>query len=276
MKYDATLKELLQAPPQKLLHLLTGQEASELLTVEYPTVQMRRPDLVVRLADGSLFHLELQSGNDAEMPRRMLEYYVLLWRQYGQRPRQRLLYVGAGRMNMTASLDYEELRFHYELTDIRTLHSATLLASPSVEDNVLAVLCEGGIEPDVIRQIIQRIAPLPEKARADALVKLLILAGLRNAQGEVTEEARQTAMTIDIRQNSFLNEVFQEGRNEGRNEGRTEGLLVGIESLLELKFGHAGLAVADQLRASNPDWDKLLQLKNAIPKANTVADLQLK
>ena len=68
----------------------------------------------------------------------------------------------------------------------------------------------------------------------------------------------------------------EEGIEKGRNEGRTEGLLVGIESLLELKFGPAGLAVADQLRACNPDWDKLLQLKNAIPKANTVADLPLK
>ena len=67
----------------------------------------------------------------------------------------------------------------------------------------------------------------------------------------------------------------EEGIEIGLEKGRTDGLLVGIESLLELKFGHGGLAVADQLRASNPDWDKLLQLKNAIPKANSVADLPL-
>ncbi len=237
MQYDATLKELLHSPPQRLLFLLTGQEATELLTVEYPTVQMRRPDLVARLADGTLFHLELQSGNDMEMPRRMLEYYVLLWRQYGQRPRQLLLYVGAARLTMSAELRYEELQFRYGLQDIRALRPETLLASPSVEDNLLAILCAGGIERRVIREILGRIVPLPEKARADMLVKLLILAGLRDAQTEVQEEARQTAMIMDIRTNSFLREIYQEGRDEGRGEGLTQGEATMLRRQLEQRFG---------------------------------------
>ena len=61
MRYDTTLKTLFQAPPQQLLRLLVGGQAQEMLTIEYPTVRMRRPDLVVRLTDGRLYHLELQS-----------------------------------------------------------------------------------------------------------------------------------------------------------------------------------------------------------------------
>ena len=72
MRYDTTLKTLFQAPPQQLLRLLVGGQAREMLTIEYPTVRMRRPDLVVRLTDGRLYHLELQSDNDASMPWRML------------------------------------------------------------------------------------------------------------------------------------------------------------------------------------------------------------
>ena len=64
MRYDTTLKTLFQAPPQQLLRLLVGGQAREMLTVEYPTVRMRRPDLVVRLTDDRLYHLELQSDHD--------------------------------------------------------------------------------------------------------------------------------------------------------------------------------------------------------------------
>ena len=83
MRYDTTLKTLFQSPPPQLLQLLIGGQAREMLTVEYPTVQMRRPDLVVRLTDGRLYHLELQSTNDPAMPWRMLEYFFLLCQAYG-------------------------------------------------------------------------------------------------------------------------------------------------------------------------------------------------
>ena len=101
-RYDTTLKTLFQAPPQQLLRLLVGGQAREMLTVEYPAVRMRRPDLVVRLTDGRLYHLELQSDNDAAMPWRMLEYYGLLYQRYGQQPLQHVLYVGERSMTLAA------------------------------------------------------------------------------------------------------------------------------------------------------------------------------
>src|SRR5215813_13330289 len=91
MRYDTTLKTLFLAPPPQLLQLLVGGQAHTMLTVEYPTVQMRCPDLVVRLMDGRLYHLELQSTNDSAMPWRMLEYFGLLCQYYGQPPLQQVL-----------------------------------------------------------------------------------------------------------------------------------------------------------------------------------------
>lgn len=61
-------------------------------------MRLRRPDLVVRLTDGRLFHLELQSDNDATMPWRMVDYYSLLRQHYGQAPHQQVLYVGEAPM----------------------------------------------------------------------------------------------------------------------------------------------------------------------------------
>ena len=114
MRYDTTLKTLFQAPPPQLLQLLVGGQAHTMLTVEYPTVQMRRPDLVVRLTDGRLYHLELQSTNDPVMPWRMLEYFGLLCQHYGQPPLQQVLYVGEAPLTMPARLEYPTLSFQYE------------------------------------------------------------------------------------------------------------------------------------------------------------------
>jgi len=68
MRYDTTLKELFQAPPPRLLEILIHGQIEELLTVEYPSVGMRRTDLVARLTDGRLLHLELQTEDDPGMP----------------------------------------------------------------------------------------------------------------------------------------------------------------------------------------------------------------
>ncbi|MBF0124279.1 MAG: hypothetical protein HQL60_02945 [Magnetococcales bacterium] len=60
MRYDTTLKDLFKQPPQRLLQLLAGQQAVEVLTgIEFPSTQKRVPDLVFKMLDRSIFHLEL-------------------------------------------------------------------------------------------------------------------------------------------------------------------------------------------------------------------------
>jgi predicted transposase YdaD len=218
-RYDTTLKTLFQAPPQQLLRLLVGGQAREMLTVEYPTVRMRRPDLIVRLTDSRLYHLELQSDNDATMPWRMLEYYGLLYQRYGQQPLQHVLYVGERPMTLVAQIDHATLLFEYEAIDVRTLDGQPLLHSTVLEDNILALLCRGGATRAIVQYILARIANLSGTAQTEALTTLLILAGLRHLQPLVREETQQMAIILDIENNPFLRDIFEEGRQEGQIEG---------------------------------------------------------
>jgi len=173
MRYDTTLKALFQAPPQELLRLLVGGQAREMLTVEYPSVRLRRPDLVVRLTDGRLYHLELQSTNDPTMPWRMVDYYSLLRQHHGQAPRQQVLYVGEAPLALASHITEATLSFHYEVIDIRTLDGERLLASTVLEDNLLALLCRSDHLRVVVQRLVQRVRDLPRPARSDALVALL-------------------------------------------------------------------------------------------------------
>src|SRR5690349_15290450 len=112
-----------------------------MLSPEYSPVRVRRPDLVVRLVNGRLFHLELQSTNDAEMPRRMLEYYCLLLDEYHEPPLQQVLYMGSEPVRLANGIQHEARQFRYRVVDMRELDSAPLLESASISDNMLAILC---------------------------------------------------------------------------------------------------------------------------------------
>ena len=215
MRYDTTLKEILQALPQILLRLLVGQEGAELLTVELPTVKKRLPDLVVRLEDGSIFHLEVQSTAEA-MEWRMLEYYAMIRGLYPNVPlRQMVLHVGPECSRSSSNIEESSLQFSYTVKNIQDIDCRFMLNSPLLEENLLAVLCRLEDDRRIIREILSRIAVLPAKGRADALEKLVILAGLRKLETQVKKEVEKMVISVDVMENAFLRDIFGKGRQEG-------------------------------------------------------------
>jgi len=104
-EYDVTLKE-------------------KWLDVELPKVRNPRMDLLGEMADGGLLHLELQSGNDAEMPERMAGYALGAYRRSRRFPRQIVLYVGERALGMKPELAGPRFAFSYELRDIRAIWMA--------------------------------------------------------------------------------------------------------------------------------------------------------
>ena len=142
MRFDRTLKELLHKLPERLFVMLTGSRVAAQISVQLPSVRMREPDMVVRLQDGRIFHLEIQSDNDPTMSWRMLDYYSPLRQRYPDSEIvQMVLYVGREPLVMQPEIRDEPLQFRYSLVDARTLDGEELLASRSIEDNLLAVLC---------------------------------------------------------------------------------------------------------------------------------------
>src|ERR1700720_295271 len=99
-EYDIALKLLLQGSARLTMRELTGTAIEKGLDVELPKVRNPRVDLLGETADGSLVHVELQSGNDATMPLRMAEYCLGVFRLFGQFPLQVLLYVGEAPLRM--------------------------------------------------------------------------------------------------------------------------------------------------------------------------------
>lgn len=253
MHYDLTLKQLFHRTPTRLLHLLTGRSAVETLNVEFPAVKKRQPDLVLRLDDGRIYHLELQSSGDPSMPWRMLEYYALIGQHYQAPVFQQVLYVGQGPNPLVDGLDQDSLRYRYEVIDVRAIDCRILLESPAIEDNLLALLCHLHDEAEAVRAVLGKIAGLDENSRQDALQQLEILSGLRPLRPLIQREVEKMPITLNLKDNPFFQEAFAEGKQEGRQEGLLEGEYLLLRKQLEKRFGSLPEPILQRLKAASPE-----------------------
>ncbi|MBF0185677.1 MAG: hypothetical protein HQM06_15000, partial [Magnetococcales bacterium] len=218
-QYDTVLKDLFRKPPQHLLQALLGEQAVRRLPVEFPSTQKRIPDLVFHMQNDTILHLDLQSRPE-NMDWRMLMYYAFIRRDYPELPiLQKVLYVGEDLWRPKATIDEPYLHFRYEVLDIREMDCLTLMASPILEENILAILCRQHDTQATLREILLRISELPGKARADALTSLLILSRLRKLEFTVKEEADKMALVFNIMENDVLRPIFLQAQLEAEQRG---------------------------------------------------------
>src|SRR6266699_564332 len=158
--YDVALKLLLRGSARLTMRELTGTTVEKWLDVELLKVQNTRVDLLGQTNEGSLIHLELQSGNETTMPLRMAEYCLSVFRLFGRFPHQILLYVGEAPLRMDSELRGPDVWFRYRAIDIRDLDGDRLLESDEVGDNVIAILARLRDHQEAVHRIVERIASL--------------------------------------------------------------------------------------------------------------------
>ncbi len=209
--YDIALKSVIRRLSVSALKSLTGFAIERWHNVELPEVRTLRADMVGETADGSLVQIELQSANDAEMPLRMAEYALAIYRQFRRFPRQLVLYVGRAPLTMPGLLDSHSMTFRFRVVDIREMDGTALIASANPEDNVIAVLMRLPDERDAVRRILRRISESEPHHRRLALKELTILAGLRRLGTIIDQETKTMPITEDIRDHDLLGPAITRG-----------------------------------------------------------------
>ncbi|WP_457624212.1 hypothetical protein [Persephonella sp.] len=261
-KFDITLRDAIGKIPQKFVQLLTGQRGTKLLDNTFPAVKERKADLILELEDGSIFHLEMQTKNDKNMPFRMLEYYTLLKQKYPDKPiNQMVLFVGDGKLNMPDSLQVDNLHFGYQVVDIKTIECKELLESDSLEDKILAVLCDVKDFERYIKTVVGELVKLPEKERADYIRKLLISLDYRpklKVRLKNLMEERKLPLTITeemAKKDPFFDLGFKKGKEEAKKEA-----IVSIYKELKLPANK----IAKMLNVSKEFVEKVLKENNLL------------
>ena len=105
---------------------------------------------------------------------------------------------------MPASLTGSGWAYQCRIVDIRTLPTEQLLASPHLEDNVLAVLTRLADSRATIRQILERISTATPEQRTAAIDELLLLAGLRQLRVTMKKELERMSVLIDINRHTIF------------------------------------------------------------------------
>ena len=223
IKIDITLRSVISKLPHTFVRLLTNKEGKKLLDTALPEVKDKRADLIVEMEDKSIFHLEVQSSNDKTMPFRMLEYFFLIREKFKtDNIFQMVLYVGKHKMNMENRINLDNLKFNYQLKNIKEIDCNELLTSKDFDDKILAVLCKIDDENGYINTIIQDLIKLDENQKKDYVKKLLSLSRYRpNIDKTLKVEIKEKVMPIVI---SLKNDpYYNQGKVEGKLEGKLEG-----------------------------------------------------
>ncbi len=258
-EYDAALKTVLRRIGGRALRELTGFSVERWHNVEFSEVRDRRVDLLGETADDRLIHVELQSTNDPDMALRMAEYSYAIFRQFRRFPEQSVLYVGMAPLRMESRLAGPHGAFECPIRDVREFDAEPLLASNSLEDNVIAVLLRLPDERGAVRRILERIGASPPEDRGAALAELMIFAGLRNLEEVLDKEKEHMPLTDDIRDHKII------GREYRRGELRI------IRPILEGRFGPVPDWAEERLLAMT--WKQLEEVGDRLLDARSLEDL---
>jgi len=210
--------------------LLGLPPVAEYLTVEFPLRQKVLPDLVVRLVDGRILHIELQSKNDSKMHWRCLDYWRAIAEQWldGEIV-QVVIYLGDGPMTMLSTIARGRTEFAFDILSLKDVEAKTFLESESEEERMLAVLCHSEDPRATIVEILRSWKHLPTKELSENMRDLLVLSQLRKQDTIVGEESSAMPIEIDISENA----VFKLGAKQGEVRGEAKVLT----RLLERRFG---------------------------------------
>jgi len=249
-KYDVSLKLLFRHSKGLIAQRLFGGRVVEWVNVEQPKVTNMRVDLLARLEDGSLRHVEVQAKNEPDMARRQAEYYLGFHRLLREHVEQVLLYIGREPLRMRSVFETPTMRYEFQLLDIREVDSEPLLTSDDWGDNVLALLTS--VEQErVLLRVEQQIRKLKGEEQETAARLFVIVSGIIGLEEAVLKRLHM----IDIMENKVLGPAILKG----------EAIIVATQ--LEKRFGALPDWVGEKLgNAKEPElitWaERVLSAQN--------------
>jgi predicted transposase/invertase (TIGR01784 family) len=277
--WDEPMKKLVDANPQHFVDwLVPGGRFLDFVPTELlKTKEQEEPlradrYLAVELnGQGAIVHLEFQSGPDARMAERLLEYnfrmtqndplhrtvysFVIYLRPVSNAPQSPLV-----RIFPTGQ---EIMWFHYGSIELAALEGQALLDLGFAGLLPLLPLTKGGTAHEMVLTMFNK---LEQTARTELMALGAIFASLAYGQDNRAEQTwleRMLQDMYDIVQQTPLyqswtrkahEEGWEEGRQEGHLEGKLEGLRQTLVNIVRVRFPRlVSLAEAQATTIADPD-----------------------
>ena len=270
--YDRTLRDLFQDIPKGLVKLLSNKEAVEFLETKFPKVEEKEADIVVKLEDDTIFHLEIQSTDDKTMPKRMLQYALLIENIHGQFPLQSVLYIGEKEIEIKNSIKTEHINYQFDVKNIKEIDCSVLIESEDINDNVLAILCNVKDIDKLLKRLNAKLMSLDNKKREDYLRKIFYLLRLRPNLYQNIYRIKKEELKMPFIIEKAKDPLYKEGMEIGIEEGIEKGIEKGAQqerialtkSLLKL-----GVDIKIIKEATGFSEEKITKIKNSFLNSET-------
>ena len=148
--------------------------------------------------------------------------------------------------------------------------TSNVQSSPGeLEEAIFAILCKVRDERQAVATILKRISKLTAARQREALAELSILSGRRGLKALVKEEIKRMPVSIDIHENEFLEEIYQEGLEKGLESAITTAREMLVE-VLEEKFGALPVEIGARIQNAGlveiRRWMKSTVASSALPQ----------
>lgn len=263
MPYDNLCKSLIEQNPRPFVQWLLGEAETDIaiLKTELPIEPIRADFVSFRKVGGQILHLEFQIAPDAEMPLRMLDYFVRLYRQYRCTVVQIVLFLKPSGSDLVYvdAFDLNQTHHGYRVVRLWEEEVESLLAEPRLWP--LAILANSPEPESILQQVAQGLEALDNRVeRVNLATYTYLLGGLRFRKAVLQQLLREEIMRESVTYQDLVQTSEQRGLERGLNQGLERGLIEGLERgrqqgesdlimrILEGKFGSLSEVLSQQIR----------------------------
>ncbi|BAY43226.1 hypothetical protein SAMD00079811_08050 [Scytonema sp. HK-05] len=196
---------------------------TELSPNELSLEPIRADALILLQSSEVVLHLEFQTQPDADMPFRMIDYRLRVYRRFPhKRMRQVVIYLKQTSSELVQKNIFAIPGTRHEFEVIRLWEQPTEILLQYAGLLPLAVLGATEDRSRILRQVAQEIEAVNDRRQqSNVAAATSILAGLVLDQRLIQRILRQDVMKESV--------IYQEIKAEGLAEGRAEGLQQGIQ-----------------------------------------------
>lgn len=230
--YDNLCKFLIEEFTADFATWLLGEpiHLTELSPSELSLEPIRADSLILRESENLVLHVEFQTAPDPNMPFRMADYYLRVYRRFPQKEmRQIVVYLRetASEWVYQNTLELSQLRHRYEVIRLWEQPAEQFLEAPGLFP--LASLSRTNNPLTTLGTVSEKIAEIANRRmKANIAASTALLAGLRLNKEEIqrllrSEMIQESVIYQEIWETA-LDRGLQEGRQRGLQEGRQEAM----------------------------------------------------